>query len=211
MQNCLNSVLEALNNSTDAIISESDSSRDSNMSIFLYLLIAASCSLFISLVFLIPVINKVKKNKQEVLELFTHKNIDKHIDDQLKVCRNFVSLRLQQNNEAGGEHEIDEGAGGAAGAGGAQGGDKELQNELNGNSKFLRRNKKKSKGKKWKKLNNDFGSTLLKFLLFIAVIEGYFLANFLLSQQFLSEVQQLTMELKLLISREPTQSFLLLI
>jgi hypothetical protein len=52
---------------------------------------------------------------------------------------------------------------------------------LNGNSKFLRRNKKKSKGKKWKKLNSDFGSTLLKFLLFIAVIEGYFLANYLLS------------------------------
>ena len=68
------------------------------------------------------------------------------------------------------------------------GGDKELQNELNGNSKFLRRNKKKSKGKKWKKLNNDFGSTLLKFLLFLAIIESYFLANYLLSSQFLSEV-----------------------
>lgn len=81
MQNCLNSVLEALKSSTDAIINESENSRESNMSIFLYLLIAASCSLFISLVFLIPVINKVKKNKQEVLELFTHKNIDKHIDD----------------------------------------------------------------------------------------------------------------------------------
>jgi hypothetical protein len=64
------------------------------MGVFLYLLIAASCSLFISLVFLIPVINKVKKNKQEVLELFTHKNIDRHIDDQLKVCRNFISTRI---------------------------------------------------------------------------------------------------------------------
>lgn len=94
MKNCLNSILEALNNSTDAIINESSNSKQSNMQVFLYLLIAASCSLFISLVFLIPVINKVKKNKQEVLELFTHKNIDKHIDDQLKVCRNFVSLRL---------------------------------------------------------------------------------------------------------------------
>lgn len=85
------------------------------MSIFLYLLIAASCSLFISLVFLIPVINKVKKNKQEVLELFTHKNIDRYIDDQLKVCRNFISTRIQQTNEVagggvGGDHnEIDEG------------------------------------------------------------------------------------------------------
>lgn len=53
---------------------------------------------------------------------------------------------------------------------------------MNGNAKFLRRNnKKKGKGKKWKRLNNDFGYTLLKFLLFIAVIEGYFLANYLLS------------------------------
>lgn len=50
--------------------------------------------MFFSILFLIPVINKVKKNKQEVLELFTHRNIEKHIDDQLKVCRNFVQLRL---------------------------------------------------------------------------------------------------------------------
>lgn len=168
------------------------------MSVFLYLLIAASCSLFISLVFLIPVINKVKKNKQEVLELFTHKNIDKHIDDQLKVCRNFISTRIQQTNEAAGgggadHNELDEGnPNGQVGNGGPGSGnqnDKDLQNELNGaNSKFLRRNKKKGKGKKWKKLSNDFGSILLKFLLFIAVIEGYFLANFMLSKQFLEQV-----------------------
>jgi hypothetical protein len=71
--------------------------------------------------------------------------------------------------------------------------------------------KKKNKGKKWKPLNSDFGSTLLKFLLFICIIEGYFLANYLLSFKFLQEVQDLTQELKLLISRQPVQSFLLLI
>lgn len=105
INNCLNSVLIALTSSTDAIIEESDTSRASNMSTFLYLLIAASCSLLISLIFLIPVINKVKKNKQEVLELFTNRSIDKHIDDQLKVCRNFITLRLQQNNDAAGAAE----------------------------------------------------------------------------------------------------------
>jgi hypothetical protein len=51
------------------------------MQIFLYLLITASGALFISLIFLVPVVNKVKKNKQEVIELFTHKEIEKHIDD----------------------------------------------------------------------------------------------------------------------------------
>jgi hypothetical protein len=64
--------------------------------------------MFFSILFLIPVINKVKKNKQEVLELFTHKNIEKHIDDQLNVCRNFVSMRLQQSNEGvQPEHEME--------------------------------------------------------------------------------------------------------
>jgi hypothetical protein len=37
------------------------------MQIFLYVLIAASASIFFSLLFLIPVINKVKKNKQEAV------------------------------------------------------------------------------------------------------------------------------------------------
>ena len=89
-------------------------------------------------------------------------------------------------------------------------GDKELENELNTN-KFMKRIKKKGKGKKWKQLNSDFGSTLLKFLIFISIIEGYFIANYLLSNKFLSEVSDLTKELKLLISRQPVQSFLLLI
>ena len=49
----------------------------------------------------------------------------------------------------------------------------------------MKRIRKKNKGKKLKQLNTDFGSTLLKFLLFICIIEGYFLANYLLSFKFL--------------------------
>jgi hypothetical protein len=78
--------------------------------------------------------------------------------------------------------------------------DKELQNELN-NNKYMKRIKKKNKGKKWKKLNTDFGSTLLKFLLFLCIIQGYFLAMYLLSFKFLNQVQDLTQELNLLIQR----------
>ncbi len=63
IENCLNSVLFALQQSTNAIIEESDRSRENNMNVFLYLLICASCALFISLIFLIPVIRKVQKNK----------------------------------------------------------------------------------------------------------------------------------------------------
>jgi hypothetical protein len=56
----------------------------------------------------------------------------------------------------------------------------------------MKRIKKKNKGKKWKKLSNDFGQTILKFFLFICIIEAYFLGTYLLSYQFLNEVQDLT-------------------
>ena len=148
------------------------------MNIFLYLLIAASCSLFISLAFLVPVINKVKKNKQEVLELFTHKTVEKHIDDQLKECRNFVQMKLQQNVDGANiDGEGEEANGNIE--------DKELQNELNKN-KYMKRIKKSNKGKKWKKLNTDLGSILFRFFFFVLIIEGYFLSNYFLSFNFLN-------------------------
>ena len=81
IKNSLNSVMNALKSSTEAILTESENSRNFNIKIFMNLLWAASGALLISLIFLVPVINKVKKNKQEVLELFTHKNIEKHIDE----------------------------------------------------------------------------------------------------------------------------------
>lgn len=196
MDNNLNAVMIALNQSTDAIINQSNSLRSQNLNIFLYLLIAATCSLFLSMVFLIPVTNRIKKGKQEVLRLFTHKNVEKHVDDQLKLCRNFIATKLQTGSEGGPEHDID----GDDIGGNINVNDKELQSELN-NNKYMRRMRKKNKGKKVKELNTDFVSTLLKFLIFISVIEGYFLANYLLSQKFLGEVADLTTELKLLHTR----------
>lgn len=63
LQNCLNTVYVALKSSTEAILGESADTRTVHMNIFLYLLITASCALTFSLLFLIPVINKVTKSK----------------------------------------------------------------------------------------------------------------------------------------------------
>ena len=63
VQNSLNSVLNALKSSTEAILTESEESKAYNIKIFMNLLWAASGALLVSLIFLIPVINKVKKNK----------------------------------------------------------------------------------------------------------------------------------------------------
>lgn len=76
---------------------------------------------------------------------------------------------------------------------------------------MAKKNRKSRKSKKWKQLNNNIMSTIVKFIVFITIVEGYYLANYLLSQKFLNEVKSLAQELKLLISRQPTHSFLLLI
>ena len=77
----MNSVMNALQESTNAIISESDNARETNINVFMYLLISVSCALILSMGFLMPVIKKAKFNKQEVFELFTHRKIEKCIDE----------------------------------------------------------------------------------------------------------------------------------
>ena len=98
--NSLNSVLIALEMSTNAIMvsiqfisnsqDETEASRKYNIQIFLYLLITASGSLLLSLMFLLPIINKVKKNKQDVLELFMSVK-KKDIEEELTKCRKYLA------------------------------------------------------------------------------------------------------------------------
>ena len=74
-------MLGALGESTNAIIVATNQIRDSSLNLFLYLLIAVSCALLLSVGFLLPIISRAKRSKQEVLELFLHKKIERAIDD----------------------------------------------------------------------------------------------------------------------------------
>jgi len=95
--NCMNSILVALKESTQAIVDESESTRRGNNDIFLILLVSVSGALLLSMVFLLPVIRRAKNNRQEVFELFTHKKVEKQVDEQLKRCRWFIQKYQQQN------------------------------------------------------------------------------------------------------------------
>ncbi|MDR3549638.1 MAG: hypothetical protein P4M11_15440 [Candidatus Pacebacteria bacterium] len=52
---------------------------------------------------------------------------------------------------------------------------------------------------------------MIKILFFMVIVEGFFILMYFMSQSFLNQVSRLVTELKLLISRAPTHSFLLLI
>ena len=74
----MNSLLSALSLSTSAIIDQSNSVREQNIQLFLVLLVGVSSALFLSMLFLLPVIKKAKDNKQEVFQLFAgNKKIEK--------------------------------------------------------------------------------------------------------------------------------------
>jgi hypothetical protein len=89
--NCMNPILSALIDASSAILDENKETKNTNIMTFLYLLIAATVSLIVSMAFLMPVIRRAKNSKQEVFELFTHKKIEKCVDEQLKKFRWFTN------------------------------------------------------------------------------------------------------------------------
>jgi len=59
----MNSVLEALQGSSQAVADYSDTARESNNQVFLILVITVSGALLLSMAFLLPVIRRAKNNK----------------------------------------------------------------------------------------------------------------------------------------------------
>eukprot|EP00347_Sterkiella_histriomuscorum_P007426 403348965 len=204
--NCLNTLLVALKESTTAIISATQSKTDSSKNLFLSLLVGVTCALFFAMAFLLPVINKAKKSKQNVLKLFLLKKVEKAIDDQLKLCRWFITKYQVQSENLGavadggdGNDNIDDNMGGMS--------DKELKKE----KEELYSLKKQKKNKKWKKLNTNFGLLGIRVIVIVCILEAFFIVNYLVSDRFMNQVGSLTGELRLLISRQPLFAQILLV
>jgi hypothetical protein len=90
LTNSLNNILSSIETSTAAILAESSNISDLVDRTLLYLLIVASCSLFISLCLIFPVATKVDKNKDELLRHFML--IDREdVKKQLEKCRVFFN------------------------------------------------------------------------------------------------------------------------
>ena len=210
-KNSLNSVLINLETSTKAIVDEIESSRQSSVYIFLILLAVASTALLISTILLIPVVNKVKMNKQEVFELFMLIK-KRDVDIELNKCRKyFGGIQANPETEFIGQPEDD---------------NEEQQDQENGeegkqgeknNDPLFKKGWDKARGgqgritRKYKKLSSNIGKLMFKFIFLIALMEGYFIMMYFFSSTFLDRVSKLTQELKLLITRLPKHSFLLLI
>jgi hypothetical protein len=190
LANSLNNVLYSIYNGTQAILDESSNISNQVRNTLMILLIVASCSIFISLCLIFPVATKVDQNKDELLTHFTLIDRD-NVKQQLVKCREFFNNlhdkenHTQQVDELE-EEEAKEDENSAALA------DKEASGDEDKGTKKIRRQSKR--GKNHKKYSTNFISLIVKFLLVVTILEGYFVLCFLESGTFLNVAKGLIQE-----------------
>jgi len=102
IKNCFNNILESIQDSTDAILTETETISDKVRLAVKILLYVASGSLLFSICLIFPVATKVDKNKDELLRHFML--IDREdVKVQLEKCRIFFNTmhdkeHVTQNN-----------------------------------------------------------------------------------------------------------------
>ena len=147
-------------------------------------------------------VNKINKNKQEVLELFM--NIKKTTaNDEMARCRKFLGT-FQVNQET----ELIMGEGYEKGQDEEESGEGDLAAD-----KFKEIEKNRNLGasrRKFKKLTLNLGIIMFELLLLIIIMEGYLILCYMLSQIFFKQAIALAEELSLLADRYASDTLLLL-
>ncbi len=200
--NSISTVLPRLKASAESALSEVERFGQLNINILLALLCVVSFFLLLSTMLLIPVVNKGKRNKQEMLELFMHiKKQD--ANNEAAKCRRFLGgLQLVQEtdmilvdqDEAQGPQEGSQPGTQAASV------DTTRQLGIGGTSR-----------RKFKRLVLNLGIALFKFIFLLMIMEGYYLLFYFLSSTFMGRIYSLSNEMAQLVSRSHMHGFLFLV
>jgi hypothetical protein len=200
LTNSLNNILSAINKSTDAILDETEnisSLVDGALKIMLYV---ASGSLFLSICLIFPVATSVDKNKDELLRHFML--IDREdVKRQLEKCRIFFNTMhdkehvTNQNMEDIDDEENKE--------------DEGKDDENDPTAKEGKKTRQRSrKNKMHKKFSTNFISLIIKFLIVLTILEGYFILCYFQSVKFLSIANELIKESGTITMRYFSNNFL---
>lgn len=203
--NSLNNILSAITDSTNAILSETKNISDIVDLTLQILLYVASGSLFISICLIFPVATRVDKNKDELLRHFMLIDRD-DVKKQLEKCRIFFNTMhdkehvTQQNLAEIEEEELKDEEG-------KEGEEGDTLGQGTGKVKKGQRQRSR-KNKMHKKFSTNFISLLVKFLIVLTVLEGYFLLCYLRSGDFLRIINDLIQESGTITLRQFSNNFL---
>ena len=200
LANSMNSILTSIENSTQAILDENSHISEHVDSALRILLYVASGSLFVSICLIFPVATKVDKNKDELLRNFMLIDRD-DVKKQLDKCRLFFNTMhdkehvTQQNMDDIDEEESKQ--------------DEEGKNEGEGEEQTKQyKHQKRRKNKMHKKYSSNFLSLIIKFIVVLTVLEGYFLLSYFMSLSFLSKINDLILESGTITKRQFSNNFL---
>ncbi|MDR3549596.1 MAG: hypothetical protein P4M11_15230 [Candidatus Pacebacteria bacterium] len=219
--NSFNSILSKIEGSTSAILAESHKSANGNRKVLMVLLIVASVAITVSVIIIIQVVVKVKQNKEDILVLFTEIP-SKSIKTQLNKCRRCFNSFREEDKTGQNEQNIDveeeeekekkeekEGEGKEEGEEGDDDDDKKPDDssELLKEERTTHRGSRKVK-KKFKPYSTNIFVLLLKFLFFVAILEGYFMLSYFKSAAFLNVALDLIDELGAITQRSNSNGYL---
>ena len=154
MKNGFSTIILNLEAADDAIMEEIDNSIHNSSIVLIIFVSIGSFMLLVSTLLLIPVVNKIKKNKQDVLELFM--NISKtkannEINRYKKYLGTFQGnpetelIAAEENHEEGENYESNE-----------------LKHRL---KKLSKKDHFSSSKRKYKRLNLNLGLAIFKFVI----------------------------------------------
>jgi len=178
LHNSFDGILSAIWDSTEHVLLNVKDLSNTNLNIFLALMIVASCSLVFSLSFILYVTLKVDKNKEKILMLFL--DIPGYnVKDQFNKCKTyFVTYRDSDKSDHGerGLYEEEEKE---------EGKEQKIKREETDELIEEDENKRvKENKKKFKEYKSNSLLTVIGFLVFGALLEGCFLVLYLRSRHF---------------------------
>ena len=189
LKNAMNNILSSVMDSTSGILEDTKILAQDNKNVLMVLLITTSILLLVCTVVLLPVVTKVRKDKDKLLSLFVL--IDPgDVKEQLKRCKDFFATF--HNDDKHGPQNLDAGF------------DLDDEDDKKKKDKSSQEEEKKEedsdgakqqqiqKGarftrskKKHKKYSTGLIMLLLKLTLIISILEGYFIYGYYKSDSFL--------------------------
>jgi PAS domain S-box-containing protein len=217
--NSFNNILQKIENSTPAILDESNIAASNQRRFLMILLIVASCALFCSVCVIFPVVTKVKKNKEELLCLFLEIPV-RSVKEQLGKCRQFFNMiRGESERQPAGEQQLElDGENDENDENEEKEGEEKNENEeeekkgetgalLEGEGSEFHR-KHSSKKRKFKQYSTQSIFLILKLLFFLSILEGYFLLSYFKSDAFLTQALFMIDEIGIITTRASSNGFL---
>ena len=202
LDNALNSISNSLEESLDALLDETNETANKNVMILMTFLLIASGALILTISIIMPVVVKIRKNKQELLCLFLEIPIKK-AKGQLEKCHLFCKMIHGETEVERQDMDEDE--------------KNNQERKFNDETDLLLESDKpqigaapvehSKKRRKFKPYSAEIVSLIIESIVVLLILESFFIYNFLRAQWLTKTVTHLMGEVGSIANRMSANEF----